>query len=123
MNKKVLIILADGFEEIEAITVFDLLKRQKNIEVILAGLNQHLITSCRGLKIQTDVLLQELIKEIFDAPRILYNLNLLDNQPMICDQDIYLDRNDFRQNDFSKDSINIQTFGNHKDEKYFGTSI
>lgn len=56
MKKKTLIILADGFEEIEAVTPIDVLRRL-NIDVTVAGLNDDMIKSTRGLVIKADKLL------------------------------------------------------------------
>ena len=59
MNKQsVIIVLADGFEETEAVGTADVLKRV-GFPVQLAGLNARLVTSSAGTKIQTDLLFQE----------------------------------------------------------------
>jgi len=63
--KRVLIILADGFEEIEAITPFDILKRA-GLDVVLAGLSSREIKSARGAKFVTEKTLSG-IKGVFDA--------------------------------------------------------
>jgi 4-methyl-5(b-hydroxyethyl)-thiazole monophosphate biosynthesis len=59
MAKKAIVILADGFEEIEAITPIDVLRRA-DIEVIVAGLSSKTITGARKLKVETDILLDEI---------------------------------------------------------------
>jgi protein deglycase len=56
VTKKVLIILADGFEEIEAVVPIDVLKRAE-LDVTIAGLGQKLVTGAHGLKVETDVVL------------------------------------------------------------------
>ena len=53
MTKKVGVILADGFEEIEAVTVVDILRRAE-LEVVIYGLDKEIITGSRGVKIVTD---------------------------------------------------------------------
>lgn len=57
---KALIILADGFEDMEAITPIDLLRRA-GIEVVLAGLNKKQIRSSHGVGVIAD--------EVFDAAK------------------------------------------------------
>lgn len=53
MNK-VLIYIAPGFEEIEAVTIIDLLRRA-NIEVTVAGLEHHSVTGSHGITVMTDI--------------------------------------------------------------------
>ncbi len=62
---KALIILAQGFEDIEAVTPIDLMRRAK-IDVTVVGLGANIITGARGIKIQTNTTLKK-IKENFDA--------------------------------------------------------
>jgi len=62
MPKKALIILAEGFEEIEAAACIDILRRAA-IEVTVAGLNSIMVKGCRGLVITAD---KELDKAGFD---------------------------------------------------------
>ncbi|MBF0478079.1 MAG: DJ-1/PfpI family protein [Candidatus Omnitrophica bacterium] len=58
MTKNALIILADGFEEIEGITPIDILRRA-GITVTVAGLGKQEINSARSVKILTDKVLDE----------------------------------------------------------------
>jgi len=62
---KVLIILADGFEEIEAVAPIDLLKRA-GIEVIMAGLGKKEVCGSHGIKIVADEIFDK-SNENFDA--------------------------------------------------------
>jgi 4-methyl-5(b-hydroxyethyl)-thiazole monophosphate biosynthesis len=58
MPLRVLCILADGFEEIEAVTPIDLLRRA-GVEVILAGLNSFEITGRSGITLRVEHRLDE----------------------------------------------------------------
>lgn len=51
----ILMILADGFEETEAIGTADVLKRI-GFKVVLAGLNSEIVRSSAGTKVVTDIL-------------------------------------------------------------------
>ncbi len=65
MTKKVLLVLAEGFEEIEAVTPIDLLRRA-GVEVTVAGLNGTVIKSARNLPITAEVTLDK-VSDNFDA--------------------------------------------------------
>jgi 4-methyl-5(b-hydroxyethyl)-thiazole monophosphate biosynthesis len=58
MNKKAIIILAEGFEEIEASTPVDVLRRA-DVDVTVAGLGATLIKGAHGLAYETDVELED----------------------------------------------------------------
>ncbi len=62
---KVLIPLAEGCEELEAVTIIDLLRRA-GIEVIVAGLEAGIITASRGVRLQPDMLLDDALEEDYD---------------------------------------------------------
>ena len=67
MNKKALIILHSGFEEIEAVTPIDLLKRA-GIIVVQAALDETLnVTGKSGIVVQTSHHLDDVASEPFDA--------------------------------------------------------
>ena len=57
MRKSVVIILADGFEEIEAVTPIDVLRRA-GVDVVIAGLGKIEVKGSRGIKILADVTLE-----------------------------------------------------------------
>ncbi|MDR0454756.1 MAG: DJ-1/PfpI family protein [Deferribacteraceae bacterium] len=63
--KKVLIIMADGFEEIEAVTVIDLLRRA-DIDVIIAGLNGKSVTGAHNIVVAADIELKSVLKAEYD---------------------------------------------------------
>ncbi len=62
---KILVPLAEGFEELEAVTVIDLLRRA-GIEVVTAGLQAGPVKASRGVVIVPDVVLDVVLHENFD---------------------------------------------------------
>lgn len=65
MSKKALVVLAEGFEEIEAVAPIDIMRRC-GIEVTVAGLTNQKIKSARGVLITADLLLKD-ARGDFDA--------------------------------------------------------
>ncbi len=61
----VLIPLAPGFEDLEAVTLSDLLRRA-GIEVVVAGLQRGLIQGSRGIRIEPDAYLDDVLTRDFD---------------------------------------------------------
>ena len=61
----VLVPLAPGFEDIEATTIVDILRRA-GIEVVTAGLLPGLIEGSRGTRVQPDALLDDVLQRDFD---------------------------------------------------------
>lgn len=64
--KRVLCLLEEGFEEIEAIAPVDLLRRA-GVEVVLAGVSDMEVVGKCGVRVVADVLLSEVVREEFDA--------------------------------------------------------
>jgi 4-methyl-5(b-hydroxyethyl)-thiazole monophosphate biosynthesis len=65
MEKHAITILADGFEEIEAITPIDLLRRA-GIKVTVLGLNSLEVRGSHNIIVKTEMLLEE-FRDPFDA--------------------------------------------------------
>lgn len=63
--RRVLVPLAEGFEEIEAITVIDVLRRA-GVDVVVAGLTAGPIKASRGVVVVPDVLLDAVVDAPFD---------------------------------------------------------
>ncbi|MDM7913602.1 MAG: DJ-1/PfpI family protein, partial [Methanotrichaceae archaeon] len=65
-SMKILMPLTEGFEEIEAITVIDILRRAE-IEVVVAGLKDGLIEGAHKVKVLPDTSLEKIDSEDFDG--------------------------------------------------------
>ena len=73
--KRVLVLVAPGFEEIETIAVIDILRRA-NIEVVSTGIEPGEITGSRKIKIVPDVQLKKVVDdENFDMIVLPWNLS------------------------------------------------
>lgn len=54
MRKKVVVLVADGFEEIEGVTTIDILRRA-GLDVTVAGVGKLIIKGSRGITVKADV--------------------------------------------------------------------
>lgn len=82
---RVLVPLAQGFEELEAVTVIDLLRRAE-IEVEVAGLEEGVISGCRRTRVLPDLTLDQALERDYDMvvlPGGLPGATHLDNDPRI----------------------------------------
>ena len=66
MRKSVLVIIADGFEEIEAVTIIDVLRRAE-VDVTSAALDELEVKGSRGIHVVADTRLDSLDLDSFDA--------------------------------------------------------
>jgi 4-methyl-5(b-hydroxyethyl)-thiazole monophosphate biosynthesis len=62
---RVLVPLAQGCEELEAVTIIDLLRRA-DIEVVAAGLDDGPVTASRGVRILPDMSLDKALEQDYD---------------------------------------------------------
>lgn len=67
---KVLVLLADGFEEIEAITVIDVMRRA-SVEVTAAALTQKRVIGAHGIVVEADTLLGQQTDPAQSAVRVV----------------------------------------------------
>jgi len=82
---KVILPLPDGFDEIEAFTVVDVLRRA-GIEVFIAGAPSKFVTSMHGVKTQVDGMFDEIDINKYDAlilPGGAGYMSLVNSQVMI----------------------------------------
>lgn len=63
--KRVLVPLAEGFEELEAVTIIDMLRRA-DIEVVVAALAGSSVTGSHGIALSADAALDEVAGQDFD---------------------------------------------------------
>ena len=62
---RVLVPIASGFEELEAVTIIDLLRRAE-VEVVVAGLEAGTVQASRGVVLQPDCTLDEALEADYD---------------------------------------------------------
>jgi 4-methyl-5(b-hydroxyethyl)-thiazole monophosphate biosynthesis len=66
LMKKVLVPLAEGFEEIEAVAVIDILRRSPGIEVIVAAVGKKTLKGSHGITIRADQGIESLAEVEYD---------------------------------------------------------
>ena len=83
---RTLVPLAQGCEELEAVTVIDLLRRA-GVEVVVAGLDAQPVKASRGVVLIPDATLDEVMSQSFDMivlPGGLPGADHLNQDPRIC---------------------------------------
>ncbi|MCW8927720.1 MAG: DJ-1/PfpI family protein, partial [Gammaproteobacteria bacterium] len=83
---RVLVPLAQGCEELEAVTIIDLLVRA-GVEVVTAGLQEGPVTASRGVVLLPQTTLDEALKRDYDMvvlPGGMPGAEHLDNDPRIA---------------------------------------
>ena len=78
--KKVCVLLADGFEEIEGLTVVDLLRRAKIYVDTISIMDDYIVHGAHGINVQTE--------DLFDEVEINKEKELFDKAVIIADDDI-----------------------------------
>jgi len=63
---KVLVPLADGFEDIEAITIVDVLRRG-GVEVVTASLQETIVKSAHGVMMKADARFADVADDVYEA--------------------------------------------------------
>lgn len=66
MSKRAVLLLADGFEEIEAVATVDVLRRG-GVEVVIAGVEAKISKGANGISVVADTLVSEIKESDFDA--------------------------------------------------------
>ncbi len=64
--KKIVVLLAEGFEEIEAIVPIDILRRG-GVDVTVSGVNGDVITGAHGVTVDTDMIAEDVSPSVFDG--------------------------------------------------------
>lgn len=87
MAKKVLVVLAEGFEEIEAVATIDLLRRAE-LEIIIASIEKRvLVRGSRRIAVEANIALKD-FSDVPDAlvlPGGMPGVENLANSEMVCD--------------------------------------
>jgi len=65
MSKKVLVAIADGTEELEAVTIIDVLRRAK-ADVTIASVGAKQVTASRGVNLVADAIISECVGNTYD---------------------------------------------------------
>ena len=65
MSKKVLVAIAEGIEELEAVTLIDVLRRAE-ADVTVASVGAKQVTASRGVKLVADAVISDCVGNVYD---------------------------------------------------------
>ncbi|MHC4543587.1 MAG: DJ-1 family glyoxalase III [Planctomycetota bacterium] len=65
MSKKVLVAIADGTEELEAVTIIDVLRRAE-ADVTVASVGDKQVTASRGVNLVADAVISDCVGKVYD---------------------------------------------------------
>lgn len=65
MSKKVLVAIAEGIEELEAVTIIDVLRRAE-ADVTVASVGAKQVTASRGVKLVADAVISDCLGTVYD---------------------------------------------------------
>jgi len=65
MSKKVLVAIAEGIEELEAVTIIDVLRRAE-ADVTVASVGAKQVTASRGVKLVADAVISDCVGNVYD---------------------------------------------------------
>ena len=91
--KKVLVLLADGFEEIEALTVVDVLRRG-NVDCKICSIEDEDVRGTHDIIIKSDCNINEINSEEYDAVVLPGGLPGADNLKADCVKELVIKMND-----------------------------
>ena len=94
MMGKVFVFLADGFEEIEALSVVDVLRRA-SLKCDLCSIKDEFVRGTHNIIIQSDCIIDNIDQDEYDAivlPGGLPGVNYLEDQIVVVDKNIITSR-------------------------------
>jgi 4-methyl-5(b-hydroxyethyl)-thiazole monophosphate biosynthesis len=125
---KTLVLLAAGFEEIEAVTVIDLLRRSE-IDVAVAGLGSKKVIGSHGIPVYCDILINDIRPNEYDvlclpggqpgsypSERNIFSQSEYQNKNVVEDNNIITSRGVGTAIDFALTLVKILRGAVHRDQ-------
>lgn len=91
--KKILVLLSDGFEEIEALSVVDVLRRG-NIDCKMCSIEGEYVTGTHGIIVKSDCNIKDIDKENYDGVVLPGGLPGAENLKADCVKELILKMNE-----------------------------